>query len=183
MAPVRSWLIGLVAVGLVAAGVWLAGGFAPLKNYPGRQLQPGEQIELTHWMVSVDSCAFVPPGQSPDEFGHAELLFTVTNTWDRTLSGPNHKTVQIELPHGEIHGGSGGYIVFRDPEHSGDFDPGFTRPAIVALSLEDDTWTGGGQVLVRLATEEQVRSFLSGTRWDAADEVARVLLDCPEVGS
>src|SRR5690606_1418685 len=65
----RRWLVPLAAVASLVAAVGLAGGFRDAEGYAGPAVDPGEEITLARWRITVDEAELIdrdPPAGERD---------------------------------------------------------------------------------------------------------------------
>ncbi|GAB2983894.1 hypothetical protein [Actinotalea caeni] len=116
----RRWLVPLAAVASLVAAVGLAGGFRDAEGYAGPAVDPGEEITLARWRITVDEAELI----DSDAFGPGDtrirLHLTVTLT-DREST--------YALPEGLVT-----LVVPGGPEP----EPGFGSNGVWSTQLDPD---------------------------------------------
>ena len=176
----RGWLGATTVLALAIGAIAIAGGFREAGPQPANA-EVGELIELTRWNVKFTGCQIQPPTEF-SEFGKVEILFEATNTWHASQYAIAQNSMRIVMPNGERFGVDDEFFSMVDRERSGNFEPGFTRPALIRAELTQPLWDDP-DALVRLVLgrESQTDSFLSEGSWYASSTAAILEMPCQMV--
>ena len=84
--------------------------------------------------MKFTGCQIQPPTEF-SEFGKVEILFEATHTRHASQYAIAQNSMRIVMPNGERFGVDDEFFSMVDRERSGNFEPVFTRPALIRAEL------------------------------------------------
>lgn len=178
-ALLARWLLPIAAVGILVAVVALAGGFRTAEGVAGAPAQPGEQIDLARWEITVNEVELTNVstiGVPTDT--NLRVHLTVTLTGEESQHSLPIGLLTVEVPDGsptDIGYGAGGeWMTAIDPDITRSYVVDFTWPLPEDDGEQPPVVEVPQAVTVVVHDEIYAEGALFGWSW-GVDDVAAVV--------
>ncbi len=178
LSSLSDWAILAGVLAALLGAIWLLGGFRPA-TASVRPIAAGEQIDLRHWEIAVQSAQYTDQARAGyDVEPRIRIAMRVVNLDDATQLAPNAKMITVRV---------GGQVLTDEQIATGDGRSYNYDPDVPGDLVYDFRWPAEGStdppvppdaVTVIIRDEREAQNFVYDETLVAGDVVATVRLAC-----